>query len=128
MAVSFRLPRTSCASPKETLDLVGAPDPGKQMDYSPIEELIHRYELGLIYVASTCSAHCRFCYHEELIAKKSASCTADSVAGRGAYLGGHSGEARLQRCVHFAKALVLCVDEKSPIQALDPGQLRRQER
>jgi lysine 2,3-aminomutase len=58
------------ASPKETLDLAGAPDPGKQMDYSPVEGLIHKYELGLIYVASTCSAHCRFCYREELIAKK----------------------------------------------------------
>ena len=50
------------ASPKETVDLEGAPDPGKQMDFSPVEGLIHKYELGLIYVASTCSAHCRFCY------------------------------------------------------------------
>jgi L-lysine 2,3-aminomutase len=58
------------ASPKETYDLEGAPDPGKQMHYSPVEGLIHKYELGLIYVASTCSAHCRFCYREELIAKK----------------------------------------------------------
>ena len=48
------------ASPKETIDLDGAEDPGKQMDYSPVEGLIHKYELGLIYVASTCSAHCRF--------------------------------------------------------------------
>lgn len=46
------------ASPKETFDLDGAEDPGKQMDYSPVEGLIHKYELGLIYVASTCSAHC----------------------------------------------------------------------
>ena len=37
------------ASPEETLDLVGAPDPGKQMDYGPIEGLIRKYELGLIY-------------------------------------------------------------------------------
>lgn len=58
------------ASPKETADLGGAPDPGKQMSYSPVEGLIHKYELGLIYVASTCSAHCRFCYREELIAQK----------------------------------------------------------
>ena len=57
------------ASPKETGNLEGASDPGKQMDYSPVEGLIHKYELGLIYVASTCSAHCRFCYREELIAK-----------------------------------------------------------
>lgn len=58
------------ASPNETIDLDGAPDPGNQMSYSPVEGLIHKYELGLIYVASTCSAHCRFCYREELIAKK----------------------------------------------------------
>ena len=58
------------ASPNETYDLDGSEDPGKQMTYSPVEGLIHKYELGLIYVASTCSAHCRFCYREELIAKK----------------------------------------------------------
>lgn len=58
------------ASPAETFDLAGSEDPGKQMSYSPVEGLIHKYELGLIYVASTCSAHCRFCYREELIAKK----------------------------------------------------------
>ena len=58
------------ASPKETFDLAGSEDPGKQMSYSPVEGLIHKYELGQIYVAGTCSAHCRFCYREELIAKK----------------------------------------------------------
>ena len=58
------------ASPNETFDLAGSEDQGKQMSYSPVEGLIHKYELGLIYVASTCSAHCRFCYREELIAKK----------------------------------------------------------
>lgn len=58
------------ASPQETFDLAGSQDPGKQMDYSPVEGLIHKYELGLVYVASTCSAHCRFCYREELIARK----------------------------------------------------------
>jgi lysine 2,3-aminomutase len=58
------------ASPRETHDLDGAEDPGKQMSYSPVEGLIHKYELGLIYVAATCSAHCRFCYREELIARK----------------------------------------------------------
>ncbi|MEK6246553.1 MAG: hypothetical protein N2C12_00135, partial [Planctomycetales bacterium] len=47
------------ASPDETFDLTGSQDPGKQMDYSPVEGLLHKYEIGLIYVASTCSAHCR---------------------------------------------------------------------
>jgi len=40
------------------------------MDYSPVEGLIHKYEMGLLYVISTCSSHCRFCYREELIARK----------------------------------------------------------
>lgn len=71
------------ASPKETFDLSGAEDPGKQMDYSPVEGLIHKYELGLIYVASTCSAHCRFCYREELIAKKEVKRPDGTVAPKG---------------------------------------------
>ena len=58
------------ASPDETLNLDGVEDPGKQLDYSPVEGLIHKYEMGLLYVISTCSAHCRFCYREELIARK----------------------------------------------------------
>ena len=71
------------ASPKETYDLDGASDPGKQMSYSPVEGLIHKYELGLIYVASTCSAHCRFCYREELIAKKDVERPDGTVAPKG---------------------------------------------
>lgn len=71
------------ASPKETYDLDGAADPGKQMDYSPVEGLIHKYELGLIYVASTCSAHCRFCYREELIARKEVERPDGTVAPKG---------------------------------------------
>lgn len=58
------------ASPRETMDLEGTPDPAGQLSYSPVEGLLHKYELALIYVASTCSAHCRFCYREELIAGK----------------------------------------------------------
>ncbi|WP_210234916.1 hypothetical protein [Mesorhizobium sp. M8A.F.Ca.ET.208.01.1.1] len=71
------------ASPKETYDLDGASDPGKQMSYSPVEGLIHKYELGLIYVAATCSAHCRFCYREELIAKKEVERPDGTVAPKG---------------------------------------------
>ncbi len=71
------------ASPKETFDLDGAPDPGKQMTYSPLEGLIHKYELGLIYVTNTCSAHCRFCYREELIAKKEIIREDGTVASKG---------------------------------------------
>jgi len=71
------------ANPAETLDLEGAPDPGRQMDYSPVEGMIHKYELALLYVAATCSAHCRFCYREELIAKKEVTRPDGTVAPKG---------------------------------------------
>jgi L-lysine 2,3-aminomutase len=71
------------ASPKETQNLEGAPDPGKQMSYSSVEGLIHKYELGLLYVASTCSAHCRFCYREELIAGKEVKRPDGTIAPKG---------------------------------------------
>ena len=58
------------ASPDETLNLDGEEDPAGQLDYSPVEGILHKYEMALLYVISTCSAHCRFCYREELIARK----------------------------------------------------------
>ena len=67
---SSALQRLVKASPDETVDLEGDPDPANQLDYSPIEGLLHKYEMGLLYVISTCSAHCRFCYREELIGRK----------------------------------------------------------
>ena len=57
-------------SPDETANLEGEEDPANQLDYSPVEGLLHKYEMALLYVISTCSAHCRFCYREELIARK----------------------------------------------------------
>ncbi len=71
------------ASPDETADLAGSEDPGNQMDYSPVEGLLHKYELGLLYVVSTCSAHCRFCYREELIARKEIERQDGTVAKKG---------------------------------------------
>lgn len=67
---SAPLRRLIKADPTETLDLIGSEDPGFQMDFSPVEGMLHKYEMGLLYVVSTCSAHCRFCYREELIAHK----------------------------------------------------------
>ncbi len=67
---SAAIQRIVKASPDETDNLQGSEDPGNQMDYSPVEGLLHKYEMGLMYVISTCSAHCRFCYREELIARK----------------------------------------------------------
>jgi L-lysine 2,3-aminomutase len=71
------------ASPDETLNLEGSEDPGHQMDYSPVEGLLHKYEMGLMYVVSTCSAHCRFCYREELIARKEIARQDGTVAKKG---------------------------------------------
>lgn len=71
------------ASPDETIDLAGSEDPGHQMDYSPVEGLLHKYEMGLMYVVSTCSAHCRFCYREELIARKEIARKDGTVAKKG---------------------------------------------
>ncbi len=71
------------ASGDETLNLAGSEDPGFQMDYAPVEGLLHKYELGLMYVVSTCSAHCRFCYREELIGQKYIERQDGSVAKKG---------------------------------------------
>jgi len=77
------LQRLIKASPEETQDLAGAEDPGYQMDYSPVEGLLHKYEMGLMYVISTCSAHCRFCYREELIARKEVKRQDGTIARKG---------------------------------------------
>lgn len=77
------LQRLIKATPDETLDLAGSEDPGYQMDYSPVEGLLHKYEMGLMYVISTCSAHCRFCYREELIARKDIERQDGTVAKKG---------------------------------------------
>jgi lysine 2,3-aminomutase len=86
----YELARTSAplqhlvkASPAETVDLAGSEDPGFQMDYSPVEGMLHKYEMGLLYVVSTCSAHCRFCYREELIARKEVKRQDGTVAKKG---------------------------------------------
>ena len=71
------------ASPDETRDLAGSEDPGHQMDYSPVEGMLHKYEMGLLYTVSTCSAHCRFCYREELIARKEIQRQDGTIAKKG---------------------------------------------
>ncbi len=80
---SKALQRLVKASPDETLNLQGSQDPGFQMDYSPVEGLLHKYEMGLMYVISTCSAHCRFCYREELISRKEIERQDGTVAKKG---------------------------------------------
>jgi len=86
----FELARTSKplqkiikASPDETLNLMGSEDPGYQMDFAPVEGMLHKYEMGLLYAVSTCSAHCRFCYREELISQKDIERQDGTVAKKG---------------------------------------------
>jgi len=71
------------ANPNETLNLMGSEDPGYQMDYAPVEGMLHKYEMGLLYVVSTCSAHCRSCYREELISQKDIELQDGTVAKKG---------------------------------------------
>ncbi len=80
---SVPIQRLVKASPDETTDLAGSEDPGHQMDFSPVEGLLHKYEMGLMYVVSTCSSHCRFCYREELIARKEIERADGTVAPKG---------------------------------------------
>jgi len=77
------LQRIIKANPDETLNLAGSEDPGHQMDFAPVEGLLHKYEMGLLYVVSTCSAHCRFCYREELISQKEVERQDGTVAKKG---------------------------------------------
>ncbi|HIG12768.1 MAG: hypothetical protein ABGY71_11240 [bacterium] len=80
---STAIQRLVKASADETENLEGSEDPGHQMDYSPLEGLLHKYEMGLMYVISTCSAHCRFCYREELISGRDVERQDGTVARKG---------------------------------------------
>ncbi|MCY4293601.1 MAG: hypothetical protein OXC58_01975 [Acidimicrobiaceae bacterium] len=80
---SRSLQRLVKASADETADLEGDEDPAGQLDYSPVEGLLHKYEMALLYVISTCSAHCRFCYREELIARKEVAHADGTVKKKG---------------------------------------------
>jgi len=81
------------ASPQDTADFGGTPDRGKQMNYRAVDGLIHKYELGLIYVAMPRRARRR----EELIAQEE---TDDAIvprdpatiAGVTAYIARHNSE------------------------------------
>ncbi|MGA0265827.1 MAG: KamA family radical SAM protein [Lysobacterales bacterium] len=77
------LKRIVKADPDETLNLAGSEDPGYQMDFAPVEGMLHKYEMGLLYAVSTCSAHCRFCYREELISQKDIKRQDGTVAKKG---------------------------------------------
>ncbi|MEM9283486.1 MAG: hypothetical protein AAGA96_16810 [Verrucomicrobiota bacterium] len=59
------------ARTEEVADLTGDLDPSSQLNFSPVPGLLHKYEMALLYVARTCSAHCRYCYRLDLFSGKS---------------------------------------------------------
>lgn len=58
------------ARPEETHDLSGERDPSNQLRYSPVDGLLHKYELVLLYVVRACSAWCRYCYRSDFLTNK----------------------------------------------------------
>ena len=58
------------ARPEETEDLSGERDPSNQLRYSPVDGLLHKYELVLLYVVRACSAWCRYCYRSDFLTNK----------------------------------------------------------
>ncbi|MHA1539990.1 MAG: KamA family radical SAM protein [Alphaproteobacteria bacterium] len=65
---------------EEVNDLSGQVDPSNQNKYSPIPGLLHKYELGLIFVSKHCSSHCRYCYRLDLFSGKTDKQTAEMPA------------------------------------------------
>lgn len=53
-------------SADEVADQLGESDPSNQNRYSPMDGLLHKYEMLLAYVSINCSSHCRYCYRSDL--------------------------------------------------------------
>ncbi|NBV82558.1 hypothetical protein EBR57_00320 [bacterium] len=58
------------ARAEETMDLSGEVDPSNQNKFSPAPGALHKYEMMLFMVSSTCSSHCRYCYRLDLFTQK----------------------------------------------------------
>lgn len=65
------------ARPEETDDLTGERDPSNQLRYSPVDGLLHKYELILLYVVRACSSWCRYCYRSDFLTNKTDKDIAD---------------------------------------------------
>ena len=50
----------------EVDDVAGEADPSNQNRYSPLDGLLHKYEMLLGYMSINCSSHCRYCYRSDL--------------------------------------------------------------
>lgn len=80
------------ARPEETDDLEGEKDPSNQLRYSPVDGLLHKYELVLLYVVRTCSSWCRYCYRSDFLTLKTEKDIAN-IDEIGAYITNYNEEA-----------------------------------
>ncbi len=58
------------ARKEEMDDLSGEKDPSNQLKYSPVQGLLHKYEIVLLYVVRVCSSWCRYCYRSDFLTSK----------------------------------------------------------
>lgn len=86
------------ARPEETYDMSGEVDPSNQNKYSPIPGLLHKYELCLVFVSKTCSAHCRYCYRLDLFSGKTQKETA-KIEDVKDYIIAHNKKVKENNCV-----------------------------
>ena len=70
MPPSKPLRRLVTARLEEVTNMDGEADPSCQLSFSPVAGLLHKYEMVLIHVAKTCSAHCRYCYRLDFFSGK----------------------------------------------------------
>ncbi len=99
MPPSVALRNLVTARDEEVKDLSGEIDPSNQLSYSPAPGILHKYEMALLYVVKTCSAHCRYCYRLDLFTGKSGKPLAQLEAVRD-YIDTHNAAARAHEGVH----------------------------
>ncbi len=99
MPPSRALRQLVTARGEEVKDLSGEIDPSNQLSYSPAPGILHKYEMALLYVVKTCSAHCRYCYRLDLFSGKSGKPLAQLDTVR-AYIDEHNTAARAHDGVH----------------------------
>ncbi len=99
MPPSVALRNLVTARDEEVKDLSGEIDPSNQLSYSPAPGILHKYEMALLYVVKTCSAHCRYCYRLDLFTGKSGKPLAQIDAVR-AYIDEHNEAANANNGFH----------------------------
>ncbi len=96
------------ARKEEMDDLSGESDPSNQLKYSPVEGLLHKYELVLLYVVRVCSAWCRYCYRSDFLTSKTEK-DIGSISEIKEYISAHNKKVKEGRTIedvdrHFVEA------------------------